>query len=303
MHRTASSGYLLVSCAALLWASSGVASRYAPPGLSAATIADMRMSIGGVALALALGPRRVMHAITALGALARRDVLCASAAMALFQWGFFAAVALTGVTVTTVVSTATAPLAAGALVALSRRDYPTPRWWLALVLATAGVTFMLDSGAPSQLAGIGLAAAVGVCYAVFTQASARIAQRADDSQHGGLVAMTVALLFSALALAPAGASGAGGLLTCRGAAIVVYLGIATTAIAYACYAAGLREISPASALALQLLQPAATAVMGFVLLDEQFARSDVAGFALFAASAAIILATPSRARNRPQSPT
>jgi drug/metabolite transporter (DMT)-like permease len=146
-------GYLLVVAASILWASAGVASGFAPAGTSAAAIADARMLRGGLALAVALGPGRL---IRSMALLPRRHLIWASAAMALFQWSFFGAVAKAGATTATLVSAAAAPLAAGAIAAAQRRCWPRGGWWSALGVASSGVSLVTTHG-PNSAAAAGSA--------------------------------------------------------------------------------------------------------------------------------------------------
>jgi drug/metabolite transporter (DMT)-like permease len=79
-----------VGVAAVLFASAGVASRLAPPGISVATFGVARLLVGGVVLAAIGRSRRPAELVSwrAGGLLA-----LAAVAMAGFQWCYFAAVA------------------------------------------------------------------------------------------------------------------------------------------------------------------------------------------------------------------
>lgn len=106
-----------------------------------------------LALAVALGPGRL---IRSMALLPRRHLIWASAAMALFQWSFFGAVAKAGATTATLVSAAAAPLAAGAIAAAQRRCWPRGGWWSALGVASSGVSLVTTHG-PNSAAAAGSA--------------------------------------------------------------------------------------------------------------------------------------------------
>ena len=263
MDRVTIEGYGFVVTAALLWGTAGIASTLAPAGIPAAAFADVRLWMGGCGLAWVLGPRRLRQVLIVK---ARRPLVVASGALALFQWSFFTAVASTGVAVATVVSTTTAPLMAGALAYACNRVPLSLAWWFAFVLTVIGLAFVGADAPRASLIGVFWALASGALYALFTQTIT-----ACEHVPGDDVAITAwALLAGAVALTPMAATYLEIFLSLRGMVVAVYLGWVTTALAYGLYILGLRRLGATAALAALWVQPLAGILFGFLVLHEVF---------------------------------
>ena len=85
----------------------------------------------------------------------------------------------------------------------------------------------------------------------------------------------------------------GWVATTRGLAVVAYLAVLTTAVAYLTYARGLRTIVVTTATTLGLAEPAVAAVLGLTLLREHQTATGLVGLGILAVSLAI-LAWPAR---------
>src|SRR4051812_7260292 len=107
-------GFLLIVLAALCWGTAGVSGRIVADrtGLGPLDIAWHRMAIGAVVLLIgtALGRRRCLAStVTVTRGTAVRLVLV-GAGLAAYQFAFFAAVAIAGVSISTLVALGLAPL-------------------------------------------------------------------------------------------------------------------------------------------------------------------------------------------------
>lgn len=269
-----------VIAAALLWASSGVVACVAPAGISAPAFGAARLLVGGAALALAMPPRQLA---ASLPALLRPQLLVACMAMALFQWSFFAAVSGAGVGIAGLVSAVGAPFFADAFAAAAGRMRLSPQWRIAALCGVAGIALLGMSG---RVGGAGLAQALlsAFAYAAYTHAVASL-ERARPA--AGLAGTIVALLGAGLMLLPLGAAHLPALLTPRGLAVIAYLGIVATALAYRLYVTGLRQLTPGGALMLLYLQPASAWLMGELILHEHLDRHALPG-ALHVVTAAFL---------------
>jgi len=256
---------LRIAASAVLFASVGVAAAAAPPGVPAAAWAEIRMLAGGILLAAAIGPRNLAEAVRGR---ARRRLALAAVAMALFQWTFFAAVERSGPVDAALFSTAAAPLVARLI----------ERGRGAGVAISAAFLAMACALAPS--AGLALCLLAGGWYAGYTIFAAR---------DRGLAATCAALLASGVALLPSSlATPAPVLLSAKGLAVAAYIAVAGTALAYWLYATALREVAPASALAVQIVQPLAAMALGAVLTGAGIdARAVLVAFLCVASSAAL----------------
>jgi DME family drug/metabolite transporter len=127
------------------------------------------------------------------------------------------------------------------------------------------------------VAGVGLAVAAGLCYAIYAVTASRLIS-ADNPESA-----VMGLFFggAAVLLVPVLVAGSPGwLLTGRGVAVTVYLGVVTTALAYLSYGRGLRTVSAPVAVTLGLAEPVVAAILGLVVLGERLTATEVAGLAL-----------------------
>lgn len=107
---------------------------------------------------------------------------------------------------------------------------------------------------------------------------------------GVLFGGAAVLMLPVLALTgPAWLARPGGLLT------ALYLGCATTGLAYLLYGRGLRTTPVATAATLALAEPAVAAVLGVVALREHLSPVSWAGLVLLALGL-VVVALPARAR-------
>jgi DME family drug/metabolite transporter len=272
-------GPLLVAGASVLWGTAGVASRYAP-GVSAALLGEVRMLIGGLVLLAVFGPA---GALRVLPALPRATLVTTGISMALFQWSFFMAVAHAGAGVAALVSSACAPFAAELIAALLARRMPPLRFWVALAGALPGVLW-LARGADLSLMGVGFSLLAGTAYASYASAAARL-QQAPGARNAGVPATAIALLCAGLLLLPAAGHDVHALFDGRALLVCAWLGLAGTALAYALFVKGLRQLTPGSALALVQIQPLAALAFGALLLGERFDVNTLVAMAFLAACA------------------
>lgn len=225
----------------------------------------------------------------------RALLLFAAAAVAGYQLFFFTAVRETGVAIGTVVAIGSAPGWTGLLTVLTGGPWPGRRWVLATVTAVAGCVVLVTGGRASGVspAGVALALAAGLCYAVYAVAAARMitAGSAERAVMGLIFGGAAVLLAPVLA-----ASDTGWLLTIRGLAVVGYLGVVTTVVAYLLYGRGLRTVPVAAATTLGLAEPAVAAVLGLLVLHEQLSAAAIAGLALVGLALSSMAAAPEAGR-------
>jgi drug/metabolite transporter, DME family len=275
-----------VLAAAAAWGSTGTAAHFAPAGTSSASIGAARIAVGG-ALLLTVGVRTASSRLAVAQLLAGGDhpwrvramIGLAAAAVAGYQISFFTAVRVTGVAVGTVVAIGSAPVLAGLLSRLTGGPPLGRRWAAATVAAVAGCVVLVTGGRAAGVRpeGVLLALAAGLCYAVYAVAAARLIARGspETAVMGVLFGGAAVLLAPVLAV-----SSDGWLATGRGLAVVGYLGVVTTAVAYLLYGRGLRTLSAPVAVTLGLAEPAVAALLGLVVLGERLSGAAVVGLIL-----------------------
>lgn len=307
------SGPLAVVAAAVLWGTAGTAGALA--AADSVSLAAARLVLGGAVLAaLAVSARRrslrsrpldrsrehVRNAgrSPAWWARAHWTLALGAAAVAAYQLCYFAAVHRTGVAIGTVVAIGSGPVFTGVLSWLVGHERPSGRWALATAAAVAGCAVLVTGGSAggeaggADAAGIGLALLGGLLYAFYAVVAARAIGGGTDSGivMGVLFGGAAVLMLPVLVLSgPVWLARPGGLLT------ALYLGCATTALAYLLYGRGLRTTPVATAATLALAEPAVAALLGVVALREHLSAVSCAGLALLAAGLAVV-ALPARAR-------
>jgi drug/metabolite transporter, DME family len=275
-----------VLAAAAMWGSTGTAAHFAPAGATSASIGAARIALGGVLL-LATGVRTASGRREVARLLAAGDrpwrvravIGLAAAAVAGYQVCFFTAVRETGVAVGTVVAIGSAPVLTGLLSRLAGGPPLGRRWAMATGAAVAGCVVLVTGGRAAGVRpeGVLLALAAGLCYAVYAVAAARLIARGspETAVMGLLFGGAAVLLAPVLAVSPDG-----WVVTARGLAVIGYLGVVTTAVAYLLYGRGLRTLAAPVAVTLGLAEPAVAALLGLAVLGERVSGAAVAGLIL-----------------------
>lgn len=255
----------MVLLAAVCWGTTGTAQSLAPPSLSPYWVGVLRLAVASVFFAAVLIAGRggapkvpVLHC---------RAVLVAGIGIAVYNLAFFAGVRATGVAVGTTVALGSGPIWTGLLQALGGQR-PPARWWLGTLLAVAGGTLMLGSGgtaAPLSTTGIALCLTAGLSYAVYALVNERLVRQASPA----LATCAVFSVASALALPVAWVCAGPAAVTPRDVAIVGWLGVVATGIAYLLFSHALRHIAAATAVTLALAEPVTAFVLAVAVVGER----------------------------------
>ncbi|MCW3013013.1 MAG: EamA family transporter [Solirubrobacterales bacterium] len=290
---------LCVLVAAVCFGTTGTAQALGPDDARAVAVGSGRIALGGALLAgvAVLAGRRARTEAGRAGVVRRPRaamVLLAGACVAAYQLCFFAAVQKTGVAVGTVVAIGSGPAFAGALGWLVARENPGARWALATVLAAAGVTLLVAGGSAASVSSLGIALALGAGagYASYTVISKQLLR----AGHSPEVVMAGAFATGGLLLLPVLIATAGPwLLTAGGLAMVVFLAVIPTALAYVLFARGLRELTAGETATLTLAEPLTAAALGAVVLGERPGLVAVAGAGLVLTGLLALAGRPGRA--------
>lgn len=287
-------GVPLVLAATALFGTIGTA-RVLGPSASSWSVGSLRLAVAAVVLVvLAARLDRPRHrvarsrSVPSLAELIRhRDTWLAGAAQAAFQLTFLTAVELAGVAVSTLVAIGSAPLVTGLLTRAVTRQ-----WLVATALGLTGLGLLVGgsvSGAAEDSGtGIALALGAGVAYAGYTTASSRLAARAPAAS-----VTAAGFVVAAAVLAPALlVTDHAWLLTAAGVAMVAYLALVATALAYLLFVTGLRHVPPATAQTMGLTEPVVATVLGVLVLGEVLRPSGIAGALLVLAGLSVVARRP-----------
>lgn len=224
-------------------------------------------------------------------------VVLGTAGVLAYQPAFFAGTAANGVAIGTVVALGSAPVITGALDWALQRRYPGHRWAVATAVATVGVAILAAAtgsaaGTPAggDAAGpIGLLASLGAgaSYAVYTLAAKAMLDR------GWSATGSVGALFGAAGLASVpvlAMTDVSWLATWPGLAMVLWLGLVATALAYVLFGSGLAGLAPATVSTLTLAEPLTAGLLGVAVLGETLTGGAIVGLVVLAAGIVLLAA-------------
>jgi len=294
-----SSGLSFLVMAGLLWGTGGfsgtVLARLA--GLSPIAIAAYRLAVGGllIGVVLAVTGRRLPRTRAALV-----RVLAVGGLAAVYQASYFAAVALTSVSLATLITIGSSPVLVLAVETVTGRRRLDRAAVLTVCLALAGLGLLvgLPTGgfsATTLLAGAGLAVLAGAGFATMSLIGAQPVAGLDELTMAGVGFGIGGALLLAVAVPTVGI---GFQPTPTALGLLVFLGLAPTAVAYTLYFRGLPSAGPGTAALLALLEPLVGALLAALLLHDRLGLAGLAGAALL--MIAVVLA--GRAAGRRSNP-
>ncbi|WBB70234.1 EamA family transporter [Micromonospora sp. WMMD812] len=289
-------GLIQITVTGVLWGTTGVVVHlvHDTTGLNPVAIGFHRLAIAALVLT-AVAAARLRPMLAALRA-TPLPLLFTGVGLGLYQALYFAAVALAGVGVATVVSLGLAPVLTAAWESVRVRRAPRPVRLGTLGAAVVGLVLITGAAAqptaaaPRPLLGLLAAAGSGLGYAATTIVSRNVSRHTAP-----MTLTTISMVIGALALAPfALAAGAAVPVRPDVVALLLYLGVVTTAIAYALFYAGLRTTEGSVAAVLTLVEPLTAAALAVALLDEPLPTPVLLGGVLLLAAVAATYLAPDR---------
>ena len=265
---------LLVVAAGALFGTAGTAQALGPEGSTPLGVGIIRIVVGALALLIAMpllgsSPRRLIP-------LWRTPAMIITASTAgAYQLFFFAGVSRAGVALGTLVAVGSAPLFAGLVGWAVLRHRPTIGWVVATVVCLVGLGLLTGPGISGDSAvGFLLALGAGLCIAGYNVAARIQLDRGVGALEvpTGSFALGGLLLLPLLAVQPLG-----WISTPSGAAMALYLGVATMGLANVLLTRGMRTLTPGPATTLMLTDPVVATVLGVVVLGETLKPVEVLG--------------------------
>jgi DME family drug/metabolite transporter len=300
-----SPGALFLIGAGVLWGTGGITGRGLTDTahLSGLAVGAYRLSLGGGLLVVVLlvtghRPPRVSMAwrrIAAVGTLA-----------AIYQGAFFSAVALSDVSLATLVAIGSSPVFVLLYEACMQRRWPSRRAGLIVGLALVGLGLLVglpaDRSAPGrQLAAAGLAALSGATFAAFVLLGRRPLVGVD---HQSVTGYGFLLGGIGLAVVTAPIKGMSFHPSAQALGLLVFLAVVPTAIAYTLFFHGLTSVTAASATVIALLEPLTGTLLAIALLGDRLSAAGIVGGLLLGVSIAASIprvATIDQSRERTES--
>lgn len=266
--------YLFVLLGAVLWGTTGTAQTFMPQTIHPLAVGASRLAVGGFTLLIIL---LIMRKIDFRN-WPWKATIYAAISMAVFQYLFFSSVRLTGVAIGTVVAIGSAPVFSGLIEWVIVKRRPTGVWLSATALAIVGcaLLFLNKEGVVVNPIGIAMSLGAGFLFAVYALVNKDVLDHVP-----AVPAVAVIFSLSALMLLPfLFLFETEGLLTGRGIAVVLYLGIATTSVAYILFSTGLKWIPSSSAVTLSLAEPLTAALLSVMVVGERLDATSWIGIAM-----------------------
>ena len=269
MTRSARAGIAVLGAAAL-FGTSATSQAILVPDAPPAAVADLRLIVGSLGLIAVVWWRFGPRVLTGLW---RRPIIWVMGVfVASYQACFFIGAHRTGVAIGTLASLALAPFLAGLLGWALREGAPGWVWAASTVVAVIGLAFLtLGSAGRADPLGILAAAGAGASYAVYTVLGARLSRLGE---HPSAVLAT-SFSVGAILLLPTVVIAGTWWLTPQGIAMVLWLGLIATTVAYLLFGVGLAVLQPGHIATLNLAEPVVATILGVLLLGE---RLPVAGW-------------------------
>jgi DME family drug/metabolite transporter len=263
--------------AGVLWGTGGLAGSLLGElaGLHPLAVAAYRLLVGGgvatlfVVLSGGAFPRT---------ADAAKRILAVGGLFALFQASYFAAVALSSVSIATMTTIGAAP------VIVTLAGVRKPRRWTLVSVAGTVAGLVLLRWSPDQpahlLGGLGFALLAAAGFATLTLLTAKPVEGLEPLPTTACGCLTGGLLLTPLA----SWSGMAIPLHADVLAVVCYLGAVPTALAYAAYLRGLADAHPVLGALSAVLEPLTAAVLSAALLGERLSGTAWCGAAVLVAA-------------------
>jgi drug/metabolite transporter (DMT)-like permease len=302
-------GYALVWTAVLMWSLNGTVSKVVleSGGLSALRLSEIRASGSAFLLfAVVLATRRSgLH-------VERRELAFLAVfgvcGLAFVQFFYFSAIARLDIGIALVIQ-----YVAPVLVALWARFFEHEpvrrRLWIALALALAGLSLVVDLGGGVTLNGVGVAAclAAALAYALYIVMADRALRRGRDTVSLLAWGFLFATIFWALvqpwwSFPTDRISGSASLLgrledvSLPVSLLVGYVIVFGTVVPFILIITSLRHVSATRAIVLAMLEPVLAAVVAFAWLGEELTGPQIGG--AFLVLTGIIVAQTARAERR-----
>lgn len=273
----------LLVLAGVLWGTGGLAGAMvqSAAGLAPVPVAAYRLLVGGViALALVGGQWRYLRGRVALSRLFISGLL-----LAVFQAAYQVAVEQIGVSLATLITIGCVPVFVAVAEGVLAQRVPARRTLLAIGGALLGLALLCGGSVGltgwQTAVGVAMSLLAGAGFSLLTLVTARPVP-------GQQVITSAGLLLGGLFLVPfALVDGMALPYTWDVFALVLYLGLVPTAVAYGAYCLGLRHAQPTAAALATMLEPLTATLLAVAFHGEQLSALGVGGALLIAGALAL----------------
>ena len=290
---------LAVTVTAVLWGTTGTAASLAED-VGPLAIGAVSLGVGGLLQALIAAPD-LWRTHTLLKE-HRGLVVLGGLAVFTYPLAFYSSMHLAGVAVGTVISLASAPLAAGVIEKFTGGASLGPWWSSAAGLGITGaVLISAASGSDdttadgsAALAGIALGLLAGVSYALYAWVAFRLmlAGTGRAAAMGSVFGVGGALLVPVLLV-----TGTPLLNSATTLGVAAYISLVPMFLGYVLFGYGLTRLSPSTATTVTLLEPAVAALLAVLVVGERLTPLGWIGLVLIGLVLLILAVSPDRSRS------
>jgi DME family drug/metabolite transporter len=286
--------FLLIVCASVSWGTVGIANQflYSYGATSALSLTFWRLALATPLFFLAgwIVLRRRLFQIKWRDL---RTMLLMGCLLALSQTCYVAAIASTGVSVSTLIAICAAPVIIAVLSALLARERLTPMTLIALIAALSGTVLLVATRSPADggtvsLLGVGLAFLSACGYAGFVFCGRLLTstyhplQISSVSFGAGTLLLLVCASSTGLVIAyPA-----------QGWLLLLYLGGIPTALGYGLFQVGIHSLSATVASIVTMCEPLTAAILAWILFHEMLDPLGLLGAGFLLGAMTIIVLVP-----------
>ena len=271
--------------AGILWGTGGVTGRALTDRahLSGIAVGAYRLGLGGLLLVVVL----LLTGGRPPGArIAWQRIASVALLTAIYQGAFFSAVALSSVSIATLVAIGSSPVWVLVYEACAQRRWPPRTAGLVVLVALVGLALLVGLPADRShlgrlLGGAALAALSGATFAAFTLLGRRPLVAVDQRTVTGFGFLFGGVI---LAIVAASTTGLGFTPSTTTLGLLAFLAVVPTAIAYGLFFRGLRSVTAANATVIALLEPLTGTVLAIALLGDRLSPAGVVGGVLLGLS-------------------
>ncbi len=271
---------VVVIASGFLFGTTGTSVVLAETGASSLSVAALRMFVGSIGLLTVARYQREWNHLLQLWRL--RITWFMGLGVAGYMVTFFAAVQTGGVAIASLVSISLSPMFTSVFARLHGVPWPGRTWLFATVLAVLGVGLLgapsSGSGSSQRVLGALLAAAASAAYGTYTVFGAQLVTRG----HHATDALAASFSIGALLLLPLLFTSGTELLSWRGVALGLWLGLAATTLSYVMFGYGITHLAPGIVATLVLSEPVVATLLGVGVLGEYMPMRGWIGCALIA---------------------
>lgn len=272
-------GMLLVMTASMSWGTTGILQALAPADAHPLTVGSVRVVLAAVTMII-YNKWKGKSVINILKKAPKGALIITVLGVMGYQFAFFSALKLTGVSIGSMIAIGIAPIIAGLFGSVFENEPLSKRWIISTAVAIFGCFLLLGGSSSASFSvdgkGVTLAFVAAFCFAFLGLGMKRLGTSLDTIETATaatvaslVIGVPVLILFNPLWI-----------LTTRGLIIASILGIISEALPMCFFAIGLKKIYLRDAYTLSLFEPLTACFLSAIVLGERLETLPLIGAGL-----------------------